>query len=253
MKKLLLVAPLFLSGCAGLIIAGILAAGAIGVGAYSYSDNILSREYEAGRDDCLEGVRRALKSLDMPLFKEETDTQRTLVTSRTLENSVEIRLYILSEKKTKVSIKTADFATDAHKEMSQKVHEQLYKELTGNWESNARFASGAVPVKPAANDPAPSSANDITEEYVIDYERVWTASLAAAKRMEFKNQTSSRDALKGVIRCQRADGSPVEIAVEKLQKGGCRVSVRMGTGRGQEHSEAGRAVHDQIKKELGAK
>ncbi|MBI2932708.1 MAG: DUF3568 family protein [Planctomycetes bacterium] len=237
MKKVVLLLALFVPGCLAAVVIGIIAAGVVAVGTYSYVNNVLIRNYDAALDSCWEAVRRTVKFANLPTEKEAVDMQRGEVRSRMADGRrVVIALEKLTDKSTKVSVTVGDFEKQDNREAAQKIHEEVYHQLTGKYEREQAGPDAA--------------ANTITEEHSAPYDRVWEAAIAGVKNLGFQAVAQSRDALKGIITCKRADGTAVEVIVEKLDKGGASVQVRVGTARSEENARAGRAVQTQIREGL---
>jgi hypothetical protein len=245
MKKLAPLALLALSGCAVLVVGAVL--GAVAIGSYLYVNNELSRNYDARLDLCWEAAKKAVREMNLPIEgAPRMDAQTGEVLSR-MSDSRQVRIYLerLTEKSTKIVVRVGDFESDANKGAAQRFHEEIYHQLTGKYESGAGPAAAA----PAAPD---GFANQLREDYPADYERVFAAALAAVQKLQFKDVRSSKDALKGKIDCARADGTPVEIVVDRTDKG-ASVAIRVGTNRGDDNAKGANALKAHLRKELGLK
>lgn len=114
---------------------------------------------------------------------------------------------------------------------------------------------GAPASTSASPPPGPTASvwNEVSKEYVPDYDRVWKACHAAVRTLMFGSIWDGLDKQVGLIRCLRADGSPVEIRVERLTGGGAKVAVRVGATGGPDFRVHAEGVHKQIRRELGLK
>ncbi len=238
MQKLTPLLAALLPGCIAAV-AAVLVVGAVAVGTYSYANNVLSRSYDAPIDACWEGTKRALRHMNLPTQGEpKCDFQRGEHRVSMADNRYAVvSLERLAEKSTKISVRVSDFESQANRDAAQRIHEEIYHQLTGKVERDA--------------PPAPPS-NSMREEYPADYDRAWNVSLSAVKHLGFTDVAPARDALKGTIRCKRADGTPVEVIVARLDKA-VSVDVRVGTERSDENARAARALHAELKKELGGR
>lgn len=137
MKRALSAALLAMTVCWSsciFVVAAIVGA-AVAVGAYKYINNQLERDYEATLEQCHEGTRRAVKGLGLFSGTYSLDFQKGFVETRMSDGRVvKIALEKATEKTTRVRIRVGDFESDANRSAAQRIHEQIYKELTGKGE-----------------------------------------------------------------------------------------------------------------------
>ncbi len=241
MKKFIavvLLAPVLLSGC--IVAAAVIIAGAVAVGTYSYVNNVLSRNYDASHEKCFEAVKRALTQLKLPLEKESLDPQHASCQSRWPDKSpVSISIDRLSDKAAKVAIKVGTFECEENKQAAQRVHEEVFHQLTGQYESG----SGAAHAGP----------NTQKTSYAAGYEAVYNAAGHSVRALGFTDVSQSRDGVSGKVKAKRSDGTTLEIAITRNDDGNGTADVRVGDVRNEENARAVQAIHAEIKKTLGLK
>jgi hypothetical protein len=124
-----------LAGCAAAVVGAILVGAAVGVGTYLYVNNELQRDYEAALEPCHDAATRAVVSLKLAQGGHSVDFQKGSVETAMADGrSVRIVCEKKGEKTTLVSIRVGTFESDANRDAAQRIHEQLYKELTGRSE-----------------------------------------------------------------------------------------------------------------------
>lgn len=90
-----------------------------------------------------------------------------------------------------------------------------------------------------------TGAMEATEEHPLD--TVYAAAAKAVEKLDFKNVSSSKDALEGLIKSETADGTSVKVRVEKVTDSTTKITIRVGTF-GDEAKSA--QVLEAIRKEL---
>lgn len=71
-----------------------------------------------------------------------------------------------------------------------------------------------------------------------NYERVWSATLAALNQMNIRVIKTEKDALGGTITARRADDTPITIKVDPNSTDTATVKIRVGMFGDRAHSEA---------------
>lgn len=246
MRMLPVFIPLALAACQTLLGPGVPASG------YAYELNTVSREYVASLEHGVEASRRALKSLGMAAPTDAVEAGQTTLASATGtadKEPVQVVVRKLNDARIYVGVQIGKFRSDAHFDAGRKAHDAIASELKKVMQEAMKGPRAAGVAAPTW-DP-PTDANEVREEYVPDYDRVWRAALAAIQSRQYRDVISSRDGSQGVASGLRSDGAPVEVVVQKRAKGGTLVGIRIGRKKAAEMLDEGRALQKQIRRELG--
>jgi hypothetical protein len=95
--------------------------------------------------------------------------------------------------------------------------------------------------------------NELSRDYHATYDQAWDATLKAAKDLNLTVTSQNKDYQKAVVQAKRADGTPVTINLEALEKDRVKLTVRVGTFESDENRRAAEAIHDQILRNMGGK
>jgi hypothetical protein len=89
---------------------------------------------------------------------------------------------------------------------------------------------------------------ELKATYGITLDQAWPATLAAMDSLKLDVESKNMDALGGLIKAKRADGTPVKISLKPLGESSTDIGVRIGTMGSKEKSER---VHDAIRQQIG--
>jgi uncharacterized lipoprotein len=86
--------------------------------------------------------------------------------------------------------------------------------------------------------------------YAAPFTRAWDATVLALRDTDLRIIDTKKDEMKGTIKAERGDGTPVTLGLEQAGPGTTKVGVRVGTF-GDE--DASKVIHNRIASRLGTR
>jgi len=91
---------------------------------------------------------------------------------------------------------------------------------------------------------------ELKTTYAASFNRAWDASVLALRDTDLRIVDTKKDDIKGTIKAERVDGTPVTLGLEQAGPDTTRVGVRIGTFGDEEGSKV---IHNRIASRLGTR
>lgn len=119
-----------LAGCVAVAAAAVGAVAALG--AYSYVNNELEREYQAGFDQAWQATLKAVNDLGLKLTSQSKDFQKANVQARRADDSaVTIQLEERAKDRVLIRVRVGTFESDENRRAAESIHEQIFRNMGG--------------------------------------------------------------------------------------------------------------------------